>query len=115
VLLRSVHDFMAKVTPPVPTCDQLTMPVGKNPVTRALQVMLLGEPAGTLLGLQETVVDEVLFVTFRPSDPADGRVRAFPPYFAFRTTGDPAAAGWKSTEQVLKDPCPDSLQVVLEY
>jgi hypothetical protein len=50
----SVQDDAENVTLPEPLCDQLTVPVGLEPATFAVQV--LPEPTATLDGTQFTVV-----------------------------------------------------------
>ena len=49
-----VHDDAENVTLPEPLCDQLTVPVGLEPVTVAVHV--LDEPNATLEGTQFTVI-----------------------------------------------------------
>jgi len=75
--------------------------------------MVSDEAAGTLVGLQETVVFEVFGVTVRGKVPADGALSMLPPYSAVRIVG-PAVVGVNFTEHVLKDPCRESPQDPLE-
>jgi len=60
----TAHDFPLnmqgsggwKETEPVPLCEKSTVPVGLKPVTLALHVMTVGEPATADVGVHETVV-----------------------------------------------------------
>lgn len=58
--MESVQEAATKETAPTPPCDQATLPVGARPVTFALHVITVGEPAGTPPGWHETVVFVVL-------------------------------------------------------
>ena len=55
-------------TEPTPLWDQVTVPVGEEPVTFALHVMIVDEPATADFGVQETVVVVALTVTTRVLD-----------------------------------------------
>ena len=61
-----------KETFPLPLCDQVTDPVGKNPVTVALHAIVFVDATGRLLGPQEIVVCDALMVTFRSKFWAEG-------------------------------------------
>ena len=50
------HVVGLRETEPVPLWDQLTVPAGEEPITLAVQVMVVDEPATADLGVQETVV-----------------------------------------------------------
>jgi hypothetical protein len=54
---------LGKVTVPVPDCVKVTVPVGDEPVTVAVQVEV--PPTANDVGVQETEVLVVAFVTVR--------------------------------------------------
>lgn len=63
----------------MPPCDQVMVPVGEYPVTTALQVTVLGDAAGTSMGLHETVVFVALIVAVKLYVPADWKFLESPP------------------------------------
>jgi hypothetical protein len=66
-------------TDPVPLCDQVTLPVGKYPVTLAVQMMVVEEPTRMELGLQDTVLLVAYIVTARLCVPPNGEFLESPP------------------------------------
>jgi hypothetical protein len=78
-LFESTHDLSTKKTAPAPFCDHVTIPVGRYPLTLAVQVMVADEPTEMLVGLQETEVVEVTGATVRESLPSDGAFFESPP------------------------------------
>ena len=64
VCFASVHSAEAKLTAPLPLCDQITWDVGEYPATLAVHVMVT-EPKAADLGEQVTDVFVDFAVTVR--------------------------------------------------
>lgn len=62
----------------MPVWDQVTLPVGEYPITLAVQMMIVDEPAAADFGAQETVVFETFFITVRPYVPGDWKFLVSP-------------------------------------
>ena len=92
------HVTELKETDPGATRFQLTLPLGRNPVTLAVQVMIVGEPKAADFA-HETVVLVGFIVTTMVDVPVEGRFLKSPPYLAASVTGDPVLVGVNSTEQ----------------